>query len=81
MKKTASALVYLIICTSLYPVNAMAAKAEESLVRAKIGVQIESNDKTFRAKSRDRLKAGDYIRIYVYPEKQAYVYVVHTDGK
>ena len=34
-----------------------------------------------RAKSRERLKAGDLIRIYVHPEASSYVYVVHSDQK
>jgi hypothetical protein len=54
-------------------------RAEEDYVRAKIGIQIKSGDNTSRAKSIDRLKKGDLIRIYVHPEKTSHVYVVHTD--
>ncbi len=55
--------------------------AQEEKVRAKIGIQIRSGDHIVRAKSQDRLKAGDLIRIYVHPEKTSHVYVIHTDLK
>jgi hypothetical protein len=50
-------------------------------VRAKIGIQIVSGDRVLRAKSRDRLQAGDLLRIYVHPERGCYVYVVHSDRR
>ena len=57
------------------------AGAQEGKVRAKIGIQIRSGDRIMRAKSQDRLKAHDLLRIYVHPEKTSHVYVVHTDLK
>ncbi|MGM0663424.1 MAG: hypothetical protein ACQET7_04460 [Thermodesulfobacteriota bacterium] len=51
----------------------------ETVVRAKIGIQVLSGDRIERAKSCDRLKAGDMLRIYVHPERGCYVYVVHSD--
>jgi len=57
------------------------AGAQEEKVRAKIGIQIKSGDRIMRAKSQDRLKARDLLRIYVHPEKTSHVYVVHTDLK
>ena len=63
-----------LITGSFYPVG-----AQEEKVRAKIGIQIKSGDRIMRAKSQDRLKAGDLLRIYVHPEKTSHVYVVHTD--
>ena len=67
--------VFLITC-GIYPVG-----AQEEKVRAKIGIQIRSGDQIVRAKSQDRLKAGDLLRIYVHPEKTSHVYVIHTDLK
>jgi len=55
------------------------ARAEDMSVRAKIGIQILSGERVMRAKSRDRLKAGDMLRIYVHPEHACYVYVIHSD--
>jgi hypothetical protein len=49
-------------------------------VRAKIGVQI-SGDRIIRAKSKEILKVGDAVRLYVHSEASCYVYIVHTDGK
>jgi hypothetical protein len=55
--------------------------AQEKIVRAKIGILIKAGDQKMRAKANDRLKVGDFVRIYVQPEESFYVYVVHTDGK
>ena len=51
------------------------------IIRAKIGIQVQSQNKVFRAKSRERMRAGDLIRLYVHPEKSCYVYIVHSDGQ
>jgi len=61
--------------------GAWPADAQEKKVRARIGIQVRSGDRVMRAKSRDRLMAGDLLRIYVHPEKSSHVYVVHTDHK
>lgn len=55
--------------------------SQEKTVRAKIGILVKSGDQILRAKSKDRLKAGDLVRIYVHPEMSSYVYVVHKDQK
>ncbi len=55
--------------------------SQEKTVRAKIGILVKSGDQIIRAKSRDRLKAGDLVRIYVHPEVSSYIYVVHRDQK
>ena len=44
------------------------AGAQEEKVRAKIGIQIRSGDRIKRAKSQDRLKPLDLLRIYVHPD-------------
>lgn len=54
---------------------------QENNVRAKIGVLVKSGDQVSRAKSKDRVKTGDLLRIYVHPEAGSYVYVIHTDLK
>lgn len=55
--------------------------ADSGRIRAKIGIQIQSGQKISRAKSRERLKAGDAVRLYVHSESNCYVYIIHTDGK
>lgn len=57
------------------------AHAEDNRVRAKIGIQVKSGEQQSSARSREMLKAGDSLRIYVHSEKDSYLYVVHTDGK
>jgi hypothetical protein len=52
---------------------------QENNVRAKIGILVKSGDQMVRAKSRERVKTGDLLRIYVHPEASSYVYVIHTD--
>ena len=50
-------------------------------VRAKVGIQIRSGERTASAKTTETVKTGDNLRVYVVPENEAYVYVVHNDGK
>jgi hypothetical protein len=66
---------------ALIMVGALPGVTQEKTVRAKIGILIKSGDQTIKAKSNDRLKAGDLVRIYVHPEVSSYVYVVHRDQK
>lgn len=54
---------------------------DAGLVRAKIGILVSSGAKHRMAKSRDRIRAGEMLRIYVHPEKAAYIYVVYSDRK
>lgn len=55
--------------------------AGENIVRAKLGISVQSADRQWRAKTGERLSAGDRLRIYVYPEEDSFIYVVHTDLK
>ena len=52
-------------------------------VRAKIGIgmQVRPGEPMAPAKAAERVKTGDSLRVYVVPEGDAYVYVVHNDGK
>ena len=50
-------------------------------VRAKVGIQVRSGERTAPAKTTETVKTGDFLRVYVMPEGDAYVYVVHNDGK
>jgi len=55
--------------------------SEDNIVRAKIGIQIRSEGRYSMAKSRDRLKPGDLLRIYVHPEKASCIYIIYSDKK
>lgn len=61
--------------------GALPGLSQEKVVRARIGILVKSGDQITKAKSRDRLQAGDLVRIYVHPEVSSYVYVVHRDQK
>src|SRR6266446_4927066 len=51
-------------------------------VRAKVGIQVRSSERPpASAKTTETVKTGDSLRVYVVPEDDAYVYVVHNDGK
>ena len=50
-------------------------------VRAKVGIQVHSGNRTAPAKTTETVKTGDSLRVYVMPENDAYVYVVHNDGE
>src|SRR4051812_36844489 len=64
------------LCTQL-----TAPAVAQDRVRAKVGIQVRSGDRTAPAKATEMVKTGDSLRIYVVPENDAYVYVVHNDGK
>ena len=68
-----------IIIPAVFGFYDFAASAGENPVRARIGIQINSGGAVEKAKSRDTLKPGDLLRIYIHPEANAYVYVVHSD--
>lgn len=69
----------LIASVILTAVNFTSGLSEERRVRAKIGIQIKSDDKIKRAKSIDRVNTSDFLRIYVQPEEPCHVYIIHTD--
>lgn len=48
-------------------------------VRARIGIQIRSQEGVRWAKPRERIQTRDNLRIYVIPSEDAHVYVVHAD--
>ncbi len=50
-------------------------------VRAKIGIRIQSGDTIVRAKTKERITTRDLLRLYIIPEEDSYVYIVHTDKK
>jgi len=83
MMTTSQLVAYLwcsVLSVLLVTVSTSMATAQER-VRAKIGVQVESTDVVTQAKAKSRLKAGDRLRIYVIPEADSYVYVIHSDQK
>jgi hypothetical protein len=64
-----------------WPSAQLVGASEDSLVAARIGVQLVSGDVVRRARSRDRVRQGDQLRIYVEPESRAHIYIIHTDYK
>lgn len=65
-------------CTQL-----VAPAMAQDRVRAKvgIGIQVRPGDPIAPAKTTEMLKTGNFLRVYVVPEDDAYIYVVHNDGK
>lgn len=54
---------------------------QENIVRAKMGIMVQTGTKAWYAKSQERVAPGTKLRVYVHPEASAFVYVVHTDKK
>jgi|SRR5690554_4094636 len=50
-------------------------------VKAKIAVLHKTGEIYNPLKTRDRLKAGEMLRIFVLPEKDCFVYTIHTGEK
>lgn len=65
----------LLVISIILPISA------QSRVSAKIGIQIRSSGKVFRAKAKHRITSDDKLRIYVLPEEDSFVYFFHTDKK
>ena len=78
-KKSLIFITFIIVTLCLFSTTSAHSMNKE--VRAKIGIQIKSGDRIIRAKSRDRLKSGDLIRLYVHTEKSCFIYIIHTDTK
>ena len=81
MKFFIKALSVLFAGAALVATASLPASSQERNVRAKVGILVKSGEQSIRAKSKERVKPGDLIRIYVHPEVSSYVYVVHTDQK
>lgn len=81
MKQLIRMLGVVMATVALTAAGTLPAPAQDKTVRAKIGILVKSGDQILKAKSKDRLKAGDLLRIYVHPEVSSYVYVVHSDLK
>lgn len=69
-----------LIVSGMLMAGTLPVEAEE-VVRAKIGIQIQAGNRISRAKAQDRIEAEDLLRIYIWPETHAYVYVIHSDQK
>ncbi len=66
------------MCFFINPHNAL---SQENMIRAKIGIQVTSNNAVKMARANDRLRTGDMLRIYVHPEKPGFIYVIYSDKK
>jgi hypothetical protein len=79
--KRASLLAALCMAFAFLAARSFPGYCQEGTVRAMVGILVKSGDKTARAMSEDRIKAGDRLRIYVRPEAISFVYVIHTNQK
>jgi hypothetical protein len=58
------------------------AQSDEVVVRAKIGIYLESGGKSMEAKSLNLVQGGDMFKVYAEAlVDPAYIYVVHSDTK
>ena len=55
--------------------------APNDTVKARIAILHKAGDIYNPLKTKDRLKAGEMLRIFVLPEKDCFVYTVHTGNK
>lgn len=68
-----------VVLSLLIILSTTSVTAQSNSLRAKIGIQMRSSSKVERAKTRDRVRVGDKLRLYIIPETTAYTYVIHTD--
>src|SRR5262245_28947220 len=67
------------LCTQL-----TAPVAAQDRIGAKVGIEVLSSGQASRPASTtttETVRAGDFLRVYVIPEDDAYVYIVNNDGK
>ena len=76
LKKKLRLVVVLIV--AFFIASVMTATGQE-MVRAKVGMEILQGDEARLAKTMDRIKAGNELRLLVVPEKESYVYVINSD--
>jgi hypothetical protein len=55
--------------------------SSKDTVKVKIAILHKAGDEITSLRSKDRLKAGEMIRIFILPLNNCYVYVVHSDNK
>lgn len=51
----------------------------QDIIKAKIAILHKSGDDFTVLRSNDRLRAGEMIRIFVQPENECFVYIIHSD--
>ncbi|MFZ0927128.1 MAG: hypothetical protein WAN11_00905 [Syntrophobacteraceae bacterium] len=81
MAKTLYTIRALCIMAALLGVGAVAVFSQPGMLSARIGILIDSGEQLIRARGQERIKPGDWLRIYVQPEEACHVYIVHTDHK
>lgn len=70
----------LVIFFSLtFPTHAPAGQGD--LISARIGMEVVSQGAVRQAKSRDRIRSGDELRILVVPEQDSHVYAIYSNSK
>ncbi|MEJ2618445.1 MAG: hypothetical protein P8Z35_26045 [Ignavibacteriaceae bacterium] len=74
MKRLTTFLFFSIIIFSLISIF------PQDIIKAKIAILHKSGDDFTVLRSNDRLKAGEMIRIFVQPENDCYVYIIHYDN-
>lgn len=81
MKISSRHIIFKLLLITVFLLGSFLNAAGQELVRAKLGMEILTGDTSRLAKSRDRLKAGNQLRLYIMPESDSYVYVINSDKK
>jgi hypothetical protein len=68
-------------CNIVLLIGLTSLAAAQDSVRAKVGIRVKSGDSAVWAKTRDSIRAGDFLRVYVLPEDDAYIYLIYSDNK
>jgi hypothetical protein len=79
MRKIKKSVFVSFIGIALFLNTPLMANPEEPSIKAKVGILIKSGEKEHRAKAKDDLKPLDSLRIYVLPDRESYIYVIHSD--
>ena len=53
----------------------------QDLVRGKLGVFVKTKEKEYRARKKNIIPPETSLRIFIFPEKNTFIYAFHSDGK
>ena len=81
MAKTFNLVRAFCIMAALLGAGVPAVFPQPGMISARIGMLIDSGEKSIHARGQEKIKRGDRFRIYVQCEDACHIYIVHTDHK
>ncbi|WP_321492919.1 hypothetical protein [uncultured Desulfobacter sp.] len=52
----------------------------QDFVRGKLGIFVKTDQKEYQAKKNNEIAPGTFLRLFLFPEKNCFIYSFHSDG-